>query len=74
MNVYLSLTRLQSTRRLPASLTATSFVFNGQVIEQAGIDAGFSDAAHTSWSVQELLGLTPTDGVKGHRGIATLVK
>jgi methylphosphotriester-DNA--protein-cysteine methyltransferase len=61
-------------KKWAASVTVTSFVFDGQVIGQAGMDAGFSDAAHTSRTVKELFGLTPTDGVKSLRGIATLVR
>ena len=61
-------------KKWAASVTVTSSVFNGQIIGHAGIDAGFSDAAHTSRTARELFGLTPTAGVNSLRGISTLIR
>ena len=59
-------------KKWAASIAVTSSVFNGQVIGHAGMDAGFSDAAHTSRTAKELFGLSPSNGVISLRGISTL--
>lgn len=62
-------------KKWAATVTVTSSVFNdGQIISHAGIDAGFSDAAHTSRTAKEIFGLTPSAGVSSLRGIWTLQK
>lgn len=61
-------------KKWAASVTVTSSVFNdGLIIGHAGLDAGFSDAAHTSRTAREVFGLTPTDGVNSLKGISTLL-
>ncbi|MDT0596054.1 AraC family transcriptional regulator [Glaciecola petra] len=61
-------------KKWAASVTVISNVFNGQNISLAGIDAGFSDAAHTSRTARELFGLTPSSGANSLRNITTLVQ
>lgn len=59
-------------KKWAASVTVTSSVFKGQIIGTAGIDAGFSDAAHTSRTAREVFGLTPTSGANSLRGIVSI--
>lgn len=61
-------------KKWAATVTVTSSVFNGQNVSLAGIDAGFSDAAHTSRTAREVFGLTPTSGASSLRNITTLVQ
>jgi AraC-like DNA-binding protein len=59
-------------KKWTASVTVTKCVLGGQIIAHAGLDAGFSDAAHTSRTARELFGLTPTAGIGSLRSITTL--
>ena len=61
-------------KKWAASVTLTSLVFNdGEIISHAGLDAGFSDAAHTTRTAREVFGLTPTEGASSLRGISTFI-
>lgn len=59
-------------KKWSAMITVTSDVLNGQIISHAGLDAGFSDAAHATRSAKELFGLTPTNGVNCLKRLTTL--
>ncbi len=61
-------------KKWAASISVTSNVFQGQIIGHAGIDAGFSDAAHISKTAKALFGITPSVGINSLRNISTLVK
>lgn len=61
-------------KKWAATVSVTSSVCNnGIFIGHAGLDAGFSDAAHTARTAKEVFGLTPTDGANSLIGISTLL-
>lgn len=45
-----------------ASVATVHGIMNGQKIGSAGIDSGFSDAAHVARTARDIFGITPTNG------------
>jgi len=60
-------------KKWAASVAVTHSAHQGQEIGIAGIDAGFSDASHTTRTAGEVFGLTPTHGLDNLRNVSTLV-
>ncbi|MEC8040818.1 MAG: AraC family transcriptional regulator [Pseudomonadota bacterium] len=54
-----------------AMMCAVDAAFNGEKIGLAGIQAGFSDAAHLSRTAATLFGITPTQGLSGLSGFSS---
>lgn len=56
-----------------AAVVATAHgTFSGEQIGLAGVDAGFSDAAHTARTAMATFGITPTRGLSGLTMMSTL--
>lgn len=55
-----------------AMMCAVDAAYNGEKIGLAGIQAGFSDAAHLTRTASTLFGITPTQGLSGLRGFTTI--
>ena len=55
-----------------ASVNAVRDIHRGERIGDAGIDYGFSDASHVARTANSIFGLTPSEGIKGLRGIISV--
>jgi AraC-like DNA-binding protein len=55
-----------------AIVAATRIAVSGTQIGHAGVEAGFSDAAHLARTAATVFGITPTKGLSGLKGMQTL--
>lgn len=55
-----------------ATVATVRGVMSGQNIGSAGIDSGFSDAAHVARTAKEIFGITPTNGIGAMTGFVTV--
>ncbi len=55
-----------------AIVAATRIAMNGAQIGHAGVEAGFSDAAHLARTAAAVFGTTPTKGLSGLKQIQTI--
>ncbi|WP_412565720.1 helix-turn-helix domain-containing protein [Thalassobius sp. MITS945101] len=55
-----------------AMMCAVDAAFNGEKVGLAGIQAGFSDAAHLTRTAATLFGVTPTQGLSGLSGFTSI--
>lgn len=83
---HLALERTQALRHFKATtgqtfrkfkiwasiVAATRIALNGTQIGHAGVEAGFSDAAHLARTAATVFGTTPTKGLSGLRSMQTL--
>jgi AraC-like DNA-binding protein len=51
-------------KKWASSVSTVHDVYNGKKIGAAGIDAGFSDAAHVARTARAVFGVTPTSGME----------
>lgn len=54
-------------------VAATRMAMGGSQIGHAGVEAGFSDAAHLTRTASSVFGTTPTKGLSGLIGMQTLI-
>lgn len=55
-----------------ASVATVQGIMSGQNIGSAGIDSGFSDAAHVARTAREIFGITPTNGTSALNSFLTV--
>lgn len=54
-------------------VAATRMAMGGTQIGHAGVEAGFSDAAHLTRTASSVFGTTPTKGLSGLNGMQTMI-